>query len=86
MLDASRICYLKQINELENQDFQPLKTDPALFVYKHKAHTMCEAVGAVYAKDLIVASKENTVENSQYEIQEHRATNPRDDLPGPRSL
>ena len=47
---------------------------------------MCEAVGAVYAKDLIVASKENTVENSQHEVQEHRATNPRDDLPGPQAL
>ena len=65
MIDASRISYLKQINELENQDFQPLKTDPALFIYKPKVQTMCEAAGAVHAKDLIVAGKKNIVEISQ---------------------
>ena len=65
LIDASRVCYLKQINKLENQDFQPLKTDPALFIYKPKAQTMCEAAGTVHAKDLIVAGKKNIVENFQ---------------------
>ena len=81
LIDASRVCYLKQVKELENYDFQPLKTDPALFIYKPKAQTMCEVAGTVHVKDLLVAGKKNIMENSQHKIQENLGLDPRDDLP-----
>ena len=59
LIDASRVCYLKQVKELENNDFHPLKTDPALFIHKPKGQTICDAASTIHDKDLLVAGKKN---------------------------
>ena len=51
LIEASRVCYLKQAKELEDNDFHPLKTDPALFIHKPEGQRMCDVVSTIHAKD-----------------------------------
>ena len=67
LVDASRAFYLKQAKELKNNDFHPLKMNPALFVHKTKGQTMCDAVTAVHVDDSLIASKKNIIEVAQQE-------------------
>ena len=42
MIDTSRAFYLKQVEELKDDNFLPLKVDPAMFIHKQKGQTMCD--------------------------------------------
>ena len=81
LVDASRAFYLKQAKELKNNDFHPLKMDPALFVHKTKGQTMCDAATAIHADDSLIAGKKNIIEIAQQKIKEKLRFGSMEDLP-----
>ena len=81
LIEASKVCYLKQAKELEDNEFHPLRTDPALFIHKPEGQSMCNAVSTLYGKDLFMAGKQNIMKNTQQGLQEKFELNPGDDLP-----
>ena len=80
-MDASRAFYLKQAKELKNNNFHPLRMDPALFVHKPKGQTMCDAATAVHVDDLLIVGKKNIVRTAQQEIGEKLRFGSIEDLP-----
>ena len=81
LVDASRAFYLKQVEELKSNDFQPLKMDPALFVHKTKGKTMCDAATAIHVNDLLVAGKKDIIKSAQQKIKEDLRSGVMEDLP-----
>ena len=70
LVDASRAFYLKQARVLKNNNFHPLRMDPALFVHKSKGQTMCDAATAVHVDDSLFTGQQDIVEAAQREIGE----------------
>ena len=83
LIEASKVCYLKQAKELEDNEFHPLKTDPALFIHKPEGQIMCDAPSTIHDKDFLMAGKKSIMENPQQKIQERLGFGPREDLSRP---
>ena len=64
MIDASRAFYLKQVEELKDDNFLPLKVDPAMFIHKQKGQTMCDAAVAIHENDMFFAGKADIMKSS----------------------
>ena len=77
----SKVSYLQQAKELEDNGFYPLKTDPALFIHKSEGQSMCNAVSTIHGKDLFMAGKQSIMTDTQQGLQEKFEVNPGDDLP-----
>ena len=70
LIEASKVSYLQQAKELEDNGFHPLKTDPALFIYKSAGQSMCNVVSTIHGKDLFITSKQNIMTDTEQGVQE----------------
>ena len=81
MTDASKAFYLKQAEEFKDDNFLPLKVDPAMLIHKAKSQTICDAAAAKHENGMSPASKADIMKSPQQSLEEDPRAKVRDDLP-----